>query len=511
MNTGYILTRSARYFSDRTAFVFDERTYSFGELNRRVNRLANALRGMGLEKGDRVGILFHNCPSYLEAYLGLYKSGLVWVRLNPRLSPQEILDTLEDAEAKALIYGPQFEETATAAAKNTGLMIHTGPGPGQDYEEMLARASEEEPRIQVDLDDLSDLWYTSGTTGAPKGIMLTHRNIMTCVQMLLTDIYDIDSEARLLSPGALSHAGSVRILPFMIRGASCRIPPRFEPERVLHMIEDEGVTDLATVPTMLIALLDQPDLKERRIDTLKRITYAGSPMPVERVRESLEVFGPVLDQSYGQAESIITITHLSRREHLQCSSENNWSRFGSAGREYPGVRIKVVDEEDREAAPGEMGEVVTRSDLVMKGYWKQEAKTAEAMRGGWLHTGDLGYLDEWGYLFLVDRRHDMIITGGLNVYPRQVEEVLARHPAVAQSVVLGLKDDHWGEAVTAAVVPKPGHNVSAEDLEAFCRTRLAGYKRPKHFHFLDRLPQNLYGKVVRKEVEEIIRQKGRRS
>jgi len=511
MNIGYILTRSARYFGDRTAFVFDDRTYNFRELNRRVNRLVNALCGLGLKKGDRVGALFHNCPSYLEAYLALYKGGLVWVRLNSRLSPQEILDTLEDAEAKALIYGPQFEDTAVAAAKHTDFLIRTGTGPGQDFEEMLARASEEEPKTEVELDDLSDLWYTSGTTGAPKGIMLTHRNVMTCVQLLLAEIYDIDSEARLLSPGALSHAGSVRILPFMIRGASCHIPPRFDPERILHMIEDKAFTDLATVPTMLIALLDQPSSKKRRLGTLKRITYAGSPMPVERVRESLEVFGPVLDQSYGQAESIITITHLSRQEHLLCRTENDWKRLGSAGREYPGVRVKVVDEEDREAAPGEMGEVITLSDLVMKGYWKQESKTAEAMRGGWLHTGDLGYLDEHGYLFLVDRRHDMIITGGLNVYPRQVEEVLARHPAVAQSVVLGLKDDHWGEAVTAAVVPKPGHNVSAEDLEAFCRTRLAGYKRPKQFHFLDRLPQNLYGKVVRKEVEEIIRQKGWRS
>ncbi len=503
MNTGYLLTRAARYYPERTAFVLDDRAISFRELNARVNRLANALASLGLAKGDRVGLLFHNGLAYLEAHLALYKAGLVWVRLNSRLAPAELAGMMEDSGARALLHGPGFLDAAGKIAPGGVIRIQQGEGPGRDYDALLANGAPHEPRVDVSTDDLSDLWYTSGTTGAPKGIMLTHRNILTCSQLLLSDVYDIAPGDSFLTAGALSHAGSVRILPFMTRGATCRIHGRFDPDRVLADVEAHRVTDLAVVPTMLIALMDHPGRARRRHDSLKRITYAGSPTPVERIREALEIFGPVLDQSYGQAESIITITHLSRQEHVTGGDPAREKRLASTGREYPGVQVRVVDDDGRSLGAGEVGEVATRSDLVMRGYWKQPEKTDQALRNGWLHTGDVGCLDEEGYLYLVDRKNDKIITGGLNVYPREVEEILAAHPAVAQVAVFGAPDPYWGEAIHAAIVVRAGARVSEEEIAAFCRERIAGYKRPKRVHFLDDLPKNLYGKVLRRDLKAL--------
>jgi long-chain acyl-CoA synthetase len=253
---------------------------------------------------------------------------------------------------------------------------------------------------------------------------------------------------------------------------------------------------------MLIGLMDHPERSRFNLGSLERITYAGSPMAVERIKEALMIFGPILDQSYGQAESIITITHLSREDHILNSDPVRERRLSSAGREYSGVQVKVVDENDHPLGPGEIGEVITRSDLVMRGYWNQPDKTEEAIRGGWLYTGDIGYMDEDGYLYLVDRKHDKIITGGLNVYPREVEEVFSTHPAVAQSAVFAVNDPLWGEAITAAVVLREGTKVTVEELMKFCKEHLAGYKRPKKIYLLEDLPKNLYGKVLRKELKK---------
>jgi acyl-CoA synthetase (AMP-forming)/AMP-acid ligase II len=288
----------------------------------------------------------------------------------------------------------------------------------------------------------------------------------------------------------------------MIRGATCYLHRHFDPKRIFEETERSKITDWAVVPTMLISLMDAPERPRFDLNSLQRITYAGSPMPVERVKEALERFGPVLDQSYGQAESIITMTHLSRREHIWNDDPARERRLASVGREYPAVEIRIVDDDDHFLDSGELGEVVTRSDLVMRGYWNQPDKTKEALKEGWLHTGDIGYLDEEGYLFLVDRKHDKIITGGLNVYPREVEEVLSAHPSVAQVTVFGVKEAFWGEAVTAAAVVRQGMSVTEEELMTHCKGRLAGYKRPKKIHFLDELPKNLYGKVLRKELKQ---------
>jgi len=502
MNVGYLITRSSAYFPDRIAFVIDGQSISYRELNQRINRLANSLLGLGLKKGDRVGLLFHNSLAYLESYLALYKAGLIWVRLNARLHPSEIKGMLEDSGALVLIHGHEFAETVEKVSPEVRWIIRKGEGSGMDYDDFLEKGSNQEPKVDVALDDLSDLWYTSGTTGAPKGIMLTHRNILTCTQFLLCDVYDITKEDKLLTVGALSHAGSVRILPFIIRGATNYLHSHFDPVKAFKEIETSKITDFSTVPTILIGLMDHSERPRFNLSSLKRITYAGSPMAVERIKEALKMFGPTLDQSYGQAESIITITHLPRHEHILNRDPVRERRLASAGREYPGVQVKVVDDHDHPLHPGETGEVVTRSDLVMRGYWNQPDKTEEAIRGGWLHTGDIGYMDEDGYLYLVDRQHDKIITGGLNVYPREVEELLSTHPAVAQVAVFGVEDPLWGEAITAAVVKREGSQVTMEELIQYCKDRLAGYKRPKKIFLVDDLPKNLYGKVLRKELKK---------
>ncbi len=502
MNAGYLITRSAHFFPERAAFVIDGQPIRYLDLNRRINKLANALLSLGLKKGDRVGLLFHNSLAYLESYFALYKSGLIWVRLNARLHPSEIHGMIEDSGAQVLIHGPEFAESVEKMGPPVRWIIQKGKGPKIDYDGFLEKGSEKEPEIEVFLDDLSDLWYTSGTTGAPKGIMITHRNILTCTQLLLCDVYDINREDKLLTVGALSHAGSVRILPFIIRGATNYLHSRFDPVITLQEIQESKITDLSTVPTILIGLTDHPERPQYNLSSLKRITYAGAPMAVERIKEAVTLFGPVLDQSYGQAESIITITHLPREEHILNGDPDRERRLASTGREYPGVQVRIVDEQDRVLGPGETGEVVTRSDLVMRGYWRQPAKTEEALRGGWLHTGDMGYMDEAGYLFLIDRKHDKIITGGLNVYPREVEEILAAHPGVAQVIAFGQDDPYWGEVVMAAVIPRKGISVSAEALMDFSKERLSSYKRPKKIFLVEEFPKNLYGKVLRKDLKK---------
>lgn len=506
MNAGYLLTRSAHYYPEKTAFVIDDLSITYKELNRRVNKLANSLLALGLKKGDRVGLLYANSLGYLEGYLALYKAGLVWVRLNSRLYPDEIKQMIIDSGTRALITAPQFIDLIEKMNPPVEWVIQKG-GPRIEYDKFLESGSEAEPDVNVTLDDLADLWYTSGTTGLPKGIMLTHRNILTCTTMLLTDTYDIGPDDKLLTVGALSHAGSVRVLPFIARGATNYLHTHFDPLRALKEIHQSKITDISTVPTMLINLMDHPERPNFDLSSLKRITYGGSPMAVERIKDAVKIFGPILIQSFGQAESIITITQLPRQEHVTNGDPDRERRLASCGKEYTGVQVRVVDEKDKILGPNEIGEIVTSSDLVMKGYWNQPDKTAEAIRGGWLHTGDIGYLDEGGYLFLIDRQHDKIITGGLNVFPREVEEILATHPAIAQVVVFGAEDPVWGEAVTAAVILRDGVAATESDLMQWAKANVAGYKKPKRIHIVKEYPKNLFEKVVRKDLKKALKGK----
>lgn len=506
MNAGYIMTRSARYFGGNEALLCEGKRLTYRELNAEINALANSFLDLGFKKGDRVGLLFHNSVAYVEAYLALYKAGLVWVRLNYRLTARELAEQMDEAGAVALVHGKNLSNLADEVLKRMKREIKRIDEAGEKgipLSKLLAEGRPDEPDVDVQLDDLSDIWFTSGTTGEPKGIMITHRNIMTCVQFLLSDVYHITSRHKLLTAGALSHAGSVRILPFFLRGGLNVILERFDPEEIFRVIERERITDISTVPTMLIALMDHPRRTEYDLSSIETITYAGAPMPVERIKEAIKIFGPVLSQSYGQAESIITITHLPKEEHIIDGGVRE-KRLASVGREYPGVRIKVVREDGQECRPNEIGEVITRSDLVMRGYWNKPDKTAEAIVDGWLHTGDLGYLDEDGYLYLVDRKNDKIITGGLNVYPREVEEVLAAHPGVAEVSVFGVSDDKWGEAINAAVVLRSGVTLTERELLDFCDGKLARYKLPKRIHFLQELPKNTFNKVMRKELGRIV-------
>ncbi len=505
MNVGHILTRTAKNFPEREGLIIGGQRLTFKEINERVNQLANSLLAKGLQKGDRVGLLFYNSLAYFESYLALYKAGLVWVRLNYRLSTSELVNMMRDSQASAIMHGPEFEKVGDEICNSISavkLRIHQGEGPGLGYEDFLSSGNKEEPSVEINEEDLSDIWYTSGTTGEPKGIMITHGNILTCVQFLLSDVYWITEEDKLLTVGALSHAGSVRVLPFVLRGALNVLHKSFDPLEIFKTIEREKITDISTVPTMLLSLMDHPERRNYDLSSLKTITYAGAPTPVERIKEAVEIFGPILDQSFGQAESIITITHLPKHEHIISDDPELEKRLASVGREYPGVQIKVVNEKGKGCTPGEIGEVITKSDLVMRGYWNRPEQTAEALKNGWLYTGDLGYQDEKGYLYLMDRKHGRIITGGLNVYPREVEEVLAQHKSVAEVCVFGVPDPKWGEAVTAAVTLRPGTDASEQGLIEFCKGKVASYKAPKKLHILDSLPKTAYGKILQRELKK---------
>jgi acyl-CoA synthetase (AMP-forming)/AMP-acid ligase II len=407
-----------------------------------------------------------------------------------------------------VIFSPEFSEgllDSRGLIPATRHFISTSGGKGEvlDYETLISSGSDRFTDVDVRPDDLAWIFYTSGTTGQPKGAMLTHRNLLAMSMNFYADICPgFGPGDVVLHAAPLSHGSGLYALPNVGKGASNVIleSRSFDPELVFKTIEKHRVTNMFAAPTMVKLLIDSPWVDRCDHTSLRALNYGGGPMLVEDLKKAIRKLGPSLVQLFGQAESPMTITYLPHRDHVVEGAPDQIRRLGSAGFARTDVEVKVFDAEDRELPPGEMGEIVTRSDLVMKGYWRNPEATAETLRNGWLHTGDMGLMDEKGYLFIMDRSKDMIISGGENIYPREVEEVLIRHPSVREVAVIGVPDPRWGEAVKAVAALVQGASMSEQELIDFCKDHIAGYKKPKTVDFVEALPKNNYGKILKREL-----------
>jgi acyl-CoA synthetase (AMP-forming)/AMP-acid ligase II len=507
MNAATFLAKQAMHSPDHIALAHGERALSYSELARRSLALSSGLLDMGLTKGDRVALMLPNGTEVVESIYSCLAAGLVVVPINYRLHPLEVAYIVENSGARALITDDEFlsrvpqEMSAIDAVERVCVGDTSG---GISYERLVRRVSRLDRPVDIPSTDPAWLFYTSGTTGRPKGAIWTHRMIRILVMNYLADLYNIDERDVVLHAAPLTHGSGIVGLPAIARGATNLIldTKSFEPDAVFSLIQQRAVTHIAFLaPTQIVRLLEEFRPGAFDLASLRAITYGGAPIYVEHLGAAIDAFGPVFVQLYGQGEAPITVTGLSRREHAEFHQTGD-PRLGSAGRCRTDVELRIVDSDDREVPIGEPGEIVVRGDVVMPGYWDDERATAETLRNGWLHTGDIGSLDERGYLFLLDRAKDVIITGGNNVYPREVEEVLVTHPDVANVVVVGVPDAYWGEAVHAVIQLEPGREVTRDELLALCGARLAGYKKPKTIDFVEAFPQNAYGKILRREIRE---------
>jgi len=507
MNLGHLVKKAVRKYGDRTAIVFQGKSLSYNQLNERVNRLANGLTGLGVRKGDGVAVLGLNSSQYIEADFATAKCGMIRVPLRSRLTAGELLHIMNNSQANTLIVEERYINEIMNIKKDLTYIKHyitiSGSHDGMiSYEDLLAGASPDEPNIDVSDDDVYALIYTTGTTGKPKGAMQTHRNLLWVIRSIQLDVTRPDEADVLLSCLPLMHAPIILVLPSFMNGARHIIHPGFDVKKVLEAIQNERVTTVFMVPTVVYMLLEYPELKNYDVSSLKTILYGGSPMVPERLIEAIKVFGNVFVQAYGLAEAFMPITLLSKEEHAWAVSKGKLKVLSSAGRESTYQEVKIVDEKGNDAGLHQPGEIIIRGDNVMKGYWKNPEATGEAIRNGWFYTGDIGMMDEAGFLYLVDRKHELIITGGINVYPKEVEDVLYKHPAVFEAVVIGVPHEKWGESIKAVVALKQGRQASQEELIEFCKGKIADYKIPKSVDFVDALPKGAAEKILRKEVKE---------
>ena len=499
MNLAQLLVRAARVHPDRPAVLRGDRVlWRYRELADRVARLAGHLRALGLAAGDRVAIVMRNDVAYLESLYAVWWAGLAAVPINAKLHAGEVAFILDDAGASALIASEDLADAVAPLAPS--LRATLVPRSARGEAAFDAAPVDAAPCAPT---DLAWLFYTSGTTGRPKGVMLSHRNLQAALACYFIDVDDVDPADATVYAAPISHGAGLYNLPFMARAARHVVPESggFDPAELLALSRTVGRLCMFAAPTMVHRLVDHVAATGAPSDGFKTIVYGGGPMYVEDIRRALAAMGPRFVQIYGQGESPMTITALSRA-HLAAERHPRWAeRIASVGVAQTLVEVRVVDGDGSDVPAGETGEVVVRGDPVMAGYWRNPEATAQALRDGWLWTGDLGALDDDGFLTLKDRSKDLIISGGSNIYPREVEEVLLRHPRVREVSVVGRRDARWGETVVAFVACD-GDAVDTGELDALCLAHIARFKRPREYRFVDALPKNNYGKVLKTALRE---------
>jgi len=508
MKPGLLHTWPLTRYADRTAIILGSRRMTFREIDARINKMAHALVSLGLGRGHKAAVLMRNSVQLVECQYGIPRAGLATVALNIRLSPQECAFIVDDSESDVLIVDAEFIDMIEPVLGSMTTLKHVivvGEKGGKhlNYESLVKDQPEYQPDIEVHEDDIERIQYTSGTSGRPKGAVSTFR---IGADRILNTLVNLDQNIKPtdvnLNIGPLTHAAGRVMALFYIRGAANVILERFDPKEVLKTIERERVTHALFVPTMLIRILMEPDLKTYDLSSLTSIAYGTAPMSTSRLKEAIQIFGPILRQNYGMTEVTQPITYLAPEDHVVDGTEEQMRRLSSAGKPALGVEVKVVNDDGQPVGPGEIGEILVRSNKLIKEYWKQPEATAEAFRNGWLYTSDMATVDRDGYIYIVDRKNDMIISGGFNIYPREVEEAIMSHAGVAQAAVIGVPDEVWGESVKAFVVPKEGVTLTEAEILEACKERLASFKKPKSVEFMRELPQNAYGKILRRTLKE---------
>ncbi|MNO62650.1 Long-chain-fatty-acid--CoA ligase [compost metagenome] len=492
---------------DKIATIFRGRHRTYRELGERVARLAAGLRGLGVQPGDRIAMLALNSDRFQEYMLAGWWLGAVLNPVNIRWSAAEIVYSLDDCDTGLLIVDDAhlpLVEAIVAGARRKPVLIHAGDGPapaGMHSFEALIAASQPVEDCRRGGEDLAVILYTGGTTGLPKGVMLSHRNLWTSALMRMADLEPLRDTVCLNVAPLFHTAGLSRVAARVIQGEPNAYVPFFEPTEVLETIEREKVAEIMLVPTMLQALLAHPRFREFDLSSLKRIAYGASPINAAVLEHALEVLpGAKFYHTYGLTENSPVITINPPENHGPEARASGLYR--SAGRALTGLAMRIVDADGNEVPRGTVGEVTCMGPTVMQGYWNKPEETARALKNGWLHTGDAGYVDADGYLFIVDRVKDMIVSGGENVYSAEVENALARHPAVAMCAVIGIPHETWGEAVHAVVTLKPGCSADETELRAHCREFIAGYKCPKTVEFRDAMPLSGAGKILKRDLRE---------
>ena len=504
MNLAQLLAKPAAVWSDRPAVAMGGATVlTFRGLAERVARIAAGLRDIhSIRPGDRVALAMTNAPEYVEALFAVWHGGFAAVPINAKLHPSEFAYILGDSGARLCIATEDLAESIAGIADDLpDLAAVIAPG-SPDYAKLCAA----EPCGVADAapDDLAWLFYTSGTTGRPKGAMLSHRNLLVMTLSYFADVDQVGADSSIVHAAPMSHGSGLYLLPHIVKGG-CQVIPEskgFSGDEFLALLPFHSDVTAFFAPTMVTRLVNAPSLGSADLSNLRTIVYGGGPMYAEDCLRALDALGPRLVQIYGQGESPMTITGLSRAAHLDRDHARYMERLASVGIARTDVEVRVCDGDDADVATGEVGEVLVRGDVVMTGYWRNPEATAETLRGGWLHTGDMGAFDEDGYLTLKDRSKDLIISGGSNIYPREVEEVLLRHPGVLEVSVIGRPHDDMGEEVVAFVVPRPDAAPDAAALDSLCIANMARFKRPRAYRFIDALPKNNYGKVLKTELRK---------
>ena len=512
------LDLSAMLVPERTAIVFEGERYSYAQLKERVNRLADSLSRLGLEKGDRVAILQVNCNEYVEACFAVTKLGGIFVPLNFRAKAEELTHMLNAAEAKVFLVGSRYFDLVNQMRPRLPSIKHFISIDGEfegmlSYDELLATGSPED-RTFVELrdEDVAVLMFTAGTTGLPKGVPQDHNSYAVYV---LGNVNppdpELPPETNVLSMPLYHVAGMQALVAGIYGGRTLALMRQFDTKEWFETVQREKATRAMLVPTMLKRIIDDPDFGKYDLSSLRVITYGGAPMPFEVIKRAIELFpGRSFINAFGATETASTICALGPEDHLFTGKETPEERekklkrlSSSIGRPLDDVEIQIRDEEGRVLPPGQIGEIVARGPRVMKGYWKDEEKTRKAFTpDGWYRTGDTGYMDEEGYVYITGRADDLIIRGGENISPEEVENVLYAHPKVAEAAVIGVPDVEWGQQVRAVVVLKPGEKATEEEIIDFCRDKLAGFKRPSSVVFVDELPKTSTGKILRRVLRE---------
>lgn len=499
--------RGWRISPNRAAYIMDGRSYSYNEIGELSCRIANKLLEIKLPGNAKGAVWANNDPIAWTCTLGLWRAGVAWIPINPRNSAEDNTYILDSFDCEVMFFQEAFAPVITAIRQRLPKIRHwicidaelPDASSLDNWTEALRSTRTE---VDYDMQDVVILTPTGGTTGMPKGVMNTHRSIQTFVaHYMMSCSYGADEKPVNLAAAPLTHAAGLLTVPCVARGGTVVVLSKPDPVLMFEAIAKHQVTEFFLPPTVIYRLLEIPGIEKHDFSSVKYFVYGAAPMSVDKLKKAIEVFGPVMTGGYGQTEAPASISFLPPREHFSGGKIASDSRLSSVGRPNPLIRVEILDEANNRLDPGLTGEICVRGDLVMKGYYKAPEKTAETIVDGWLHTGDVGHLDEDGYLHITDRKKDMIISGGFNVYPSEVEQVIWSHPAVMDCAVIGVPDEDWGEAVKAVIELNPGRSVTAEELISFCKAKLGSIKSPKSVD-VAALPRSAAGKVLKKDLRQ---------